>query len=90
MSNEAAKELGRKGGQAKSAAKTAAAKANASKPRKPKPMPELTTKQLMHLAWLELKTERDRCAMVGERYGGLKINGYDLIEVLLHHTQAME
>jgi len=89
MSNDAAKELGRKGGQAKSEAKTAAARANASKPRK-KPMPELPTKQLMHLAWLELKTERDRCAVVGERYGGLKINGHDLIDVMWNHLQAME
>ena len=89
MGNEAAKELGRKGGQAKSEAKTAAARANASKPRK-KPMPEPPTKQLMHFAWLELKTERDRCAVVGERYDGLKINGHDSSDVLWKHLQAME
>lgn len=89
MINKAAQELGKKGGQAKSEAKTEAARSNARKPRKPKPMPELPTKQLVHLAWLELKTERDRCAVVGERYDGLKINGHDLIEVLWNHLKTM-
>lgn len=87
MANTAAQELGKKGGQAKSEKKTLAARENAKKPRKP--MPEFQTKQLINLAWLELKTERDRCAVVGERYDGLKINGHDLIDILAHHLKTL-
>ena len=86
MSTEAAKELGRKGGQATSEAKARAARENAKKPRKSKkPIPDFTAEQLLKFAALELKTERDRCAIVGIQYNSLKINGHDLVDVINHY-----
>lgn len=88
MANQAARELGKKGGQAKSAAKTEAARKNASKPRKPKPMPEFSSLDLLKFSYVELLTERRREEMVhGITNGGLYINGHQICEVLLHHIE---
>ena len=87
MVNEAAKEMGRKGGKVTSEAKTLAARANARKPRTKKPIPELSTYALLRLAVMELRAERDRCAAIGERYDSLKLNGHDLIEVIDRHIK---
>lgn len=84
-----ASEMGKKGGSVKSEAKTAAARKNASKPRK-KPMPEFDTLHLLKLAALELQTERRRLEMLGERYESLRINGHLLVDVLMHHIKTQE
>ena len=88
--NPSAVALGKKGGSAKSPAKTKAARENASRPRKNKEMPTFAPLGLIKLAHLELEKERRRCEVVGEQFYPLFINGYSLNEILADHISRME
>lgn len=81
----AAQELGSKGGKAKSPAKTAAARANAKRPRSKKPIPTMDMAYLLRACVLEFETERKRCELMGERFDCLQINGHDLVDVIKHN-----
>ena len=89
MVNKTAQELGKKGGQAKSASKALAARQNASKPRKPKPMPEFDSLQMLKLVYVELLTNRGLDISINEGKGGLRINGHHIADVLLHHIETV-
>lgn len=82
--NKAAVELGKKGGAAKSEAKTKACRENARKPRKRK-MPEYATEQLLGLARLELETSYGVIGGDQIKKDGLHINGHPLVDVIRHH-----